>query len=473
MNTVFGFIYVVYLVLTGLSFRLFWDFMVNNKSMKLSVNMMQLAHSFFIGIVLTIIILNILQLLKVNLSDTWVLIYMALLPMVIILLLKLNKTVVVFTVSEKTSYFGLKNLLILVFALCLLLFIYLQSSKLPLLAWDAWTGWAAKAQLWLIYGFDVPLLRLSQWVNTDSGMFNLIPHYPDGISLLFYLPAVVLGWQEGLINIVWVSGFFFFVVILYHKLIEQGASFKFVLFLVFLICSIPFVNVHIVFVGYADIWLAIFIFLAITALYDYCEFKTAHNFYRFAFYASSLPMFKLEGWSWLMLILFSYVFALKMNLRQRMILGFGLVLTIFIWLMLGGFSFLTPYGEIIISPEQIDIFSKFSINFNFSNVSSNILHALFLSGNWSLLWFTLPFVLCYGFFSKSCKQNQLLTTFLLSSMVGILLLFYFTYASEFAKDTTSLNRIILQLVPTYVYYLAISANTYLSKKSLDEQSQNK
>ncbi|MCB1604796.1 MAG: hypothetical protein KDI59_09120, partial [Xanthomonadales bacterium] len=59
---------------------------------------------------------------------------------------------------------------------------------------------------------------------------------------------------------------------------------------------------------------------------------------------------------------------------------------------------------------------------------------------------------------------------LVLSTIFLFVLFYMTQASVFANDFTSSNRVILQILPIYIYFIAIIISEYskqLNSKKLE------
>ncbi|MFK8011578.1 MAG: hypothetical protein AB8B80_06020, partial [Marinicellaceae bacterium] len=74
---------------------------------------------------------------------------------------------------------------------------------MPLIGWDAWNGWVAKAKIWYYHGLNEPLINRFVWLQSDSALTNPIVHYPDGLSLLYLFQSGFWGWNETQLNAVY------------------------------------------------------------------------------------------------------------------------------------------------------------------------------------------------------------------------------------------------------------------------------
>ena len=85
-----------------------------------------------------------------------------------------------------------------------------------------------------------------------------------------------------------------------------------------------------------------------------------------------------------------------------------------------------------------------------------VFDALFLRQSWSLLWYLVPFALWQSrtAFSRRPALGALGWFFALG-FAFLALLFFFTEASQWAENLTSLNRVLLQIVPAFVFWLSL------------------
>jgi hypothetical protein len=89
-------------------------------------------------------------------------------------------------------------------------------------------------------------------------------------------------------------------------------------------------------------------------------------------------------------------------------------------------------------------------------VLDEVLQALFLLSNWSLLWYLAPaIVLLHGRALRGAPGLQALAWLLAFAFLFLFFLFFFTDASALAQNYTSANRLVLHLVPTMFSLLAV------------------
>ena len=70
--------------------------------------------------------------------------------------------------------------------------IYWNSSQLPNIAWDSWMVWVGKADQWMIHGLSVQINQFEQWSQDSHSIYNSAAHYPDGLSLSYFLPYLLM-----------------------------------------------------------------------------------------------------------------------------------------------------------------------------------------------------------------------------------------------------------------------------------------
>ena len=163
-------------------------------------------------------------------------------------------------------------------------------------------------------------------------------------------------------------------------------------------------------------------------------------------------MFKLESWIWLSIFIVVLLLCLMNETRRKWIYLILFSVSV-IWYLFGGFSLDLPFGKVILSPNLIKIPALGTYTLSFVDTTSAWIEALFFSKNWNLLWYSIPFVLFLYYKTENKELIVLPALYLLFTVFFIYVLFYMTYASIFANDFTSSNRIVLHIVPIYIYFV--------------------
>ena len=442
------FLYIVYLITLGIGIRLaVIKIMAIEPHPRRLSNL--LAHGLFMGIFAHVSLLNILQWLGNN--NVLILVFMALFFLACSSLI--GYTIVKsgrIHLSTQISRHQAITLLLIILASCLVAY---NSYHVPNLAWDTWTVWLGRAKQWYYHGLGVSLTQPQEWVNSNVGLLNLSSHYPDGLSLIFYPLLFISDTIKPLLMILYLVIYAFLVLLICNRLQKIGAPLYLRLFLVVIMYSTPLLVNHLLLPGYADLIMAVYILLIMLGLLDYNDQGKSALRLAIMAYALMLPLIKIEGWVWLIIFLFSHSFIMWFNLKQRLFILSAMVAVFVLWLVLGGLSLTTPYGPLIISPAEINLFNKAYLSFGLTNVTEAVFNGVIWQLNWSLLWFGLPFLGFYMVVLKHNKAKQVSHLFFVLALFVILALFYLTPAAKYALDYTAINRIFLQLMPCYIFLL--------------------
>ncbi|MCX7544343.1 hypothetical protein [Marinicella gelatinilytica] len=440
--------YVLYFMGLGIGSRI-----AVLKLMKLETNKRRLssllAHGLFMGMFIHVLLLNGLQLFG-NHNGMALVIVMVLFISCLGLIVH---TALVGDGIHKPSEISRQQVItISLIALASLLVIW-NSYQLPNLAWDTWTVWVARAKQWYYHGLGVSFTQPNEWLDSSSSLLNLSSHYPDGVSLIFYPMLFFSDTAKPMVLGLYLMMYGFLVLLMCNRLQKANTPFYLRLFLIVVMYTTPLMVNHLLLPGYADLMMAAYILLIMLGLLDYNDQPKPALRLLIICYALMLPLIKLEGWVWLLVALFSHSFIMWFNQKQRLIIMAIMAATFLLWFLWGGITVKTPFGPLIISPEEINLFNKAYIAFGFTNVTEAVFNSLFWQLNWSLLWFGLPFLLLFMVRYHHNKAQQVSHLFFTLAFSLILLLFYLTPAAKYAQDYTAINRIFLQLMPCYILLL--------------------
>ena len=418
-----------------------------------------LGESFFIGVFKIMVIYNLFQWLGLDINN-YFLFYLcfAFSTVTIGYYVFVYKRIIINGVRERLSlkpHFSKILVILAVFVFIHLVFIETQNQSLPLFAWDAWYGWVAKAKIWYFYGINESLVGRVEWFSAKGALTSPIHHYPDGLSLLYVFNSGIFDWNETRLNAIYPAMFISFILLIYGnvKLITQSSYLAFGF--VFVLVSLPYVNNHIILSGYADIWMAAYLFISFVNIQQYFLTHQKRFLILSAISLISMLMFKLEAWVWVNIAIMSVGLSLLSKFSQRKAY-FILACVIAIWYLFGGISI----GEFKITPEVVAVPWIGEFQLQFVNTTDAWLETFFMSNNWYFLWY---FLLIVVIISSKIKDRKLLALpglFLVFSTIFLFVLFYMTKASVFANDFTSSNRVILQILPIYIYFIAIIISEY-------------
>ncbi len=448
MNVLNGLCYGLYFVILGYGLRVAFHWLSHGQLI-IRKKTEFLAHAFFQGVFLHVVILNLLQ--WTSLSNTAVLWSMLTLCLTCLGLILWHLTAAQH--SRPQFQFSAQKATLMVLVIGASGLLLWSGLLLPNMAWDSWIVWEGRAEQWLFHGLSTTISSWPEWANSESTIFNYSAHYPDGLSLVYFLPKLIFSDNLAVTEVLNVIAYGLMTMLLVSRVAKLGAPFYLQLFLVVVMYSTPLLNNHLIIQGYADIWLAIYILLIMLTLLDYNDEPNKGLGLSALCYLAMLPMLKLEGWVWMCLIMVSHVFVVFLKPRHKLLLLIAVVvIALFLWLN-GGLNITLPFGELVINSQRLEVFHLIDTRFEFVDVSAALLSGFLLQNNWSLLWFGLPFLLAHFITGKHSKACQVSHLFIILALSCFLFLFYFTEASQWALDMTAMNRVVLQLTPCYIYLL--------------------
>ena len=252
----------------------------------------------FLGLGLMLHVMNILQLINAPLLLLFILIPIS--------MIGFSQT----HLKTKLLPKGHIQLFIVIF-LVYCFYVFFLKPDIPLVSWDSWLGWELKAKQWLSHGFSVELVSNVEWLSDDLVIYNATAAYPDGLPLLYYFGYLIGDSNNQIVG--YLSGLFYFwlVFLVILRFQKQDANWMVLLFAFLLLFSFPLLHNHLNLQGYADIWLAMYILLCVCALSDWNQKHSKVSAARLVLLLSLLPLFKHEGWVWLVLLVSAQIISNK------------------------------------------------------------------------------------------------------------------------------------------------------------------
>ena len=329
----------------------------------------------------------------------------------------------------------------------------------PTFPWDAWSAWAVKPKAWFLLGHQVPYVPMQEWLARPdldlrtSGIWD----YPELLAWVqIWFASAAGGWNEPLINTVWVGVLAAIGLASYGQWRALGVRSGMAMLLVYGLMSLPLLDAHAALAGYADLWLAAALGMAILCWLRWIRQRNPGQLLLAAVFALSLPLIKLEGAVWL--LIFSSVVVLGMLSRRSRWIVFAVLVSIAaIGIALGGFLMpIFGLGWIHLAWGQVVIPALGELDLHWRPVGSAMLTGLLTLPNWHLLWYLTPLVIVLRwrvFTRDRCARS--LGALLASCTLFLFVLFFFTDAAAWAEDYTSWNRLVLHIVPALFSLLAL------------------
>lgn len=327
----------------------------------------------------------------------------------------------------------------------------------PMFSWDTWMNFAPKARVWFELHEIVPYVSPRTWLaGTYPEAYTLgnsqAWDYPLTVPLVMFWTALGLdAWHDDLIKIPWVLGAAALGLGVYGQLRHFGVARHLALIFVYLLLSIPYLNVHVTLAGYADFWLAIFLCLGLLALLKWCHTHDRADLAIAIIFALFCFTIKRPGAIWGGILLVSIALAM---MPRRWAIALILVMVAapaLVW-TLGGIDVRIPgLGRLQLNSSGISLPYLGSQDIQFTDITKTLDLSLLRSPNWNMLWYAMPVGILIGVIWRPGRLRQFAPFFFLIASVAAFLFIFFMiprYSSE-ATNQTTLNRALLHLVPAY------------------------
>ena len=311
----------------------------------------------------------------------------------------------------------------------------------PLLTYDAWAQWASKARVWYGYGSIQPFVSASEWGNAPGTMHftDTHPEYPGTVPLFQVWTAICIGrWDESLVNLPWAVSFISLGVAFYAQTRRLGFSAIKSMFGAYMLLSLPFLTVHVALAGMADVFIAITYALATMALWQWTIGRNWGDAALALAMAIICVMMKQEGIVWVLTLVPAIVVAMNRRIGLAMV-GFGVTAAVLYFAL---------------APAGIKIFG-YTLRTHFENVSQPLYEHLFVMDNWHLLWYATAALIVVSYRLLLEEALAPMTATMLAVAGVVIVAFFFSSASGGADDESLINRLLLHIVPTLVFYLAL------------------
>ncbi|MGB0132770.1 hypothetical protein [Dokdonella sp.] len=329
----------------------------------------------------------------------------------------------------------------------------------PTFPWDAWSAWSVKPKAWFLIGQYVPYVSMQEWLaNPDLSLRTAaIWDYPELLAWIeIWFASAAGSWNEPMINIVWTGVLGSVGLASYGQWRAIGLQPELCMLLVYGMISLPLLGAHAALAGYADLWLAAALGMAVLAWLRWMRDRSPGQLLLAGLFATTMPLVKLEGAVWLA-IFSSIVFLSLLPRRYRWWVVLAVVLLGTLGLILGGFEIpVLGLGWVRASWGEVVVPALGALDIHWRPVGRAMLSGLLTLPNWHLLWYLLPLaiVLRWRVFLEDRMARSL------GAMLGLcalflFVLFFFTEASTWAENYTSANRLILHVVPAVFSLLGL------------------
>lgn len=343
----------------------------------------------------------------------------------------------------------------------------------PLYSWDSWMNWAPKAIVWFHQQQLTEFIAPSLWLQepVDANRYTLgnasANTYPPAVPLIQLWCMLGAGVSDhSSIYLPWLMAPVATGLGLYGHLRLAGVSVLASTLACYILLNTPYLNVHSALPGYADLWLATTFGMAAFSLYEWD--RSRHWLYGVLCLMMAILCYMLKKPGAILGLIILVTF-----LRSIVNLGYKTELTIAtvligtgLFLATAGIELELPLiGHISIHGTKIVTSLYGNYTLKLYPVSDAYIQTLFIMINWHMLWYWLVLLLLFKAFSGDMwRKPSPLSTMIIGAIAFIVFIFSFTGYFQAALNFSTLNRVILYVLPALIFFAFLY---------LEEQSQTK
>ncbi len=340
--------------------------------------------------------------------------------------------------------------------------LFAEAHARPLFPWDAWLVWSIKPKTWYLLDQWTPFVNFPHWLTSASPALHtdVVPAYPELLAHLEVWFASGAGcWCDPAFTIVWPALWLAMLVGGYGMLRTLGCRFETALLACFALGSLPMINTHAALAGYSDLWLAATFGFTLLCWQHWQRSRHVGCLLVALVFGLSLPAIKVEGGVLMMLWLAVLVLGtLPRRWRRGELLGGAALLVLLVLgVVFGGIGVPLPgIGWVHVDANHLQITELSSLSLGWHPVTGAVLESLLTVPNWHLLFWLAPMVLVWRW--RTLRRSTgvgLMALCLLGDATFLFVLFFLTGAGAWASDYSSINRLLLQMVPALVFLLAL------------------
>lgn len=324
----------------------------------------------------------------------------------------------------------------------------------PALPWDAWAVWLAKAKAWVLAGRIDASVSYANWVAQAQGAqrTGIAWMYPELVPWMAVWFAAGTHWVEPLVGLAWWGLGAALLALHYGQWRALGVSPLLACGGIYVLGSLPLLDVHVALGGYADLWVAALLSLGAHAWLRWSSCGERRQIALLLVAMALLPLVKLEGAVWSIVLGMAGVFRVLPRRWQGR--RFAVIAAVVLLTVLACVAFGLPW--IGMARRYFDsgrLFDGGQIGASALSLAA----ALWGQWNWNLLWFAVPGVLLWN---RRCwaasPMTRRLAALVALPLVVMLGLFLFTTAARYAQSYSAVNRLLLQIAPLLVSLLVLA-----------------
>ena len=325
----------------------------------------------------------------------------------------------------------------------------------PMYPWDAWAAWLLKPKAWMLGGHLDRFVGFDAWLADASGKLRTAQtwSYPETLGRAAIWFASAWGeWNAGVVGAIWFALWIALSAGCCGQLRALGLPRDRALVATYALGSLPLINVHVALAGYADLWIATLLAFACLAWMRGLETGARGHYALAVLFAAMLPLVKLEGRIWLVILGGTMIYARMPSRFRRVALALAPVIG-------GGVvvAYLLRWPLIAPALDRIGLTADADVLLTHAPaVIGAAAEGLFSQYNWHLFWFAVVLTLALRFGAlRASPALRILGLFLLLGCGFLFALFVLTPAGQWAESYTAVNRLSLQIVPAMLVFAAL------------------
>jgi hypothetical protein len=313
----------------------------------------------------------------------------------------------------------------------------------PLFPWDAWSQWATKARVWYELGHLAPFVPTEVWLagQVPGAYTDSAPGYPPAIPLLQVWMSYSLGrWNDTLMNLPWLQCGLSLGLAFYGQARRWQVPPLLALMFSYFLLSLPILDAHMALAGYADLFMGAAYGLAAMAFFQWVRTRERWQGAMALMLALGCVLIKQPGIAWMLTFLPAWLVVLKPRIGSVAVAA----------LAVAGVASLVILGEV----GKIELLG-YSLRIHYASAWDSIRQSLLVLDNWHLLWYLAAVALALSMPRLFQPALRAMTVLVAGAFSFLAVVFFFTQATAWAEDYSTVNRAFLHMAPMLLFYVML------------------
>lgn len=341
----------------------------------------------------------------------------------------------------------------------------LETLWRPVWAWDAWTFWSYAARGSFELGHVLEVTWRTPWLLSEETTYLTDLRHPMTIPMVQIWAALALGtWHESLVFAPWWCAGVAVLLAIYGQSRSAAAAALPALGAVYVLISLPIVSTHLALAGYADLWVGCLLGLASMCLALWLRNGWRSHLLLALLLCGLVATIKQTSLVYAVLIPLAAMIAWLPMVATAAILMSTMGIIAMLALTVGVDVNFWGLGKVIINAESV--FLPMVGELGYYPVWRGVAQRLLDDASWHLLWFAaVPLTLAGCLLGRRRIEHRAMLIVLLASLAILLVAFTASRHASVVVAGTGINRHILTMVPTMVFWFALIATDLAGRPS--------